>query len=190
MPQNSIILDYDWLSLPKSEFRLLVMIADVGSNLGCASDICRYFRPQTRNPASATRNRVINNLNLLVQKGFITLTQSGRSYNATLKKPIVKEIEIERQYLTKILHHQYIQSVAWENVLKVYIWLLNNGNKEFTNSQIEAELNVSESTITEAKNVLQDFGAVIIKHLTTRTAENVYRCYGQSAELSAFWIIT
>lgn len=190
MPKEEIILDYEWLSLPKGEFKLLVMIADVGSNLGCASDICRYFKPQTPNPASATRNRVVTNLELLAEKEFIKLSQSGRRYTATLIKPIVKEIAIERQYITKILHHQYIQSVAWENVLKVYIWLLDNGNKEFTNSQIQAQLNVSESTITEAKNVLQDFGAVIINHLTVRQAENVYRCYGQSAELSAFWNIT
>lgn len=190
MPKEEITLDYDWISLPKGEFRLLVMIADVGSNLGCASDICRYFRPQTKNPASATRNIVVNNLELLVQKGFITLTKSGRRYTATLIKPIAKEIAIERQYLTKIIHRQYSRSVAWENVLKVYIWLLDNGNNEFTNRKIEEMINVSESTITEAKNVLQDFGAVIIKHLIIRPAENVYMCYGQSAELSAFWYIT
>lgn len=190
MPNEEIILDYEWLSLPKGEFKLLVMIADVGSNLGCASDICRYFRPQTKNPASATRNRVKDNLELLVQKGFITLTQSGRRYTATLIKPIGKEIEIERQYLTKILHQPHNHAVAWENVLKVYIWLLDNGNNEFTNSQIQAQLNISQSTITEAKNVLQDFGAVIINHLTTRVDENVYRCYGQSADISAFWNIT
>ncbi len=187
MPKDEIILDYEWISLPKGEFKLLVMIADVGSNLGCASDICRYFKPQTASPASATRNRVINNLKLLVQKGFITLTKNGRRYTATLIKPIIKEIAIERQYLTKILHHEYSRSVAWENVLKVYIWLLDNGNAEFTNRQIEEKINVSESTITEAKNVLQDFGAVIINHLTTKQDENVYRCYGQAAELSAFW---
>ena len=187
MPQNAIILDYDWLSLPKGEFRLLVMIADIGSNIGNASDMCRYFN---LSPQTTTKNLLRLALQSLAEKEFIELTQSGRRYTATLIKPIVKGIAIERQYLTKILHHEYSRSVAWENVLKVYIWLLNNGNNEFTNRKIQAQLNISQSTITEAKNVLQDFGAVIINHLTARVDENVYMCYGQSADLSAFWNIT
>ena len=189
MQEDLITFDIEWLNLPKAEFKMLVMIADIGQNLGNASDMCRYFN---RSPQNKNKNRLREALEKLAEQKIIDLEKQKNDYVVTLLKPILQENKVclKRKYATEILHHNYTQSVAWENVLKVYIWLLDNGNKEFTNSKIEAELNVSESTITEAKNVLQDFGAVIIKHLTTRTAENVYRCYGQSAELSAFWIIT
>lgn len=192
MPQNAIILDYDWLSLPKGEFRLLVMIADVGSNLGCASAICRYFRPQTRNPQSDTRNRVVNDLELLVKKGFITLTKRGRRYKATFKKPIEEEnkITIEREYLHKIMKREYDVSVAWEQVLKCYLWLQCETTPLtiFTNQEIAEALKISPSTIVSAKRPLKkEYGAVAIDKLTKKNNKNEYKTLGQVAYLSKWW---
>lgn len=187
-----VTLSKEWLSLPKGEFRLLVMIADVGSNLGCASNICRYFRPQIPTPASATRNRVKDNLELLVQKGFITLTKSGRRYKATFKNPIAEEnqITIEREYLHKIIKREYEVSVAWEQVLKCYLWLKCETVPLtiFTQKEIAKALKISTSTISSAQRLLkEEFGAVEFDIITQKISENEYRRQGQIAELSAWW---
>lgn len=192
MSTNMVTLSKEWLSLPKGEFRLLVMIADVGSDLGCASDICRYFRPQTRTPASATRNRVKDSLELLVQKGFITLTQSGRRYKATFKNPIAEEnkITIEREYLHNIMKREYDVSVAWEQVLKCYLWLQCETNPLdlFTNKEIAETLKISTSTIVSAKRPLkEEYGAVVIDKVTIKNNKNEYKTIGQIANLSKWW---
>ena len=35
MQEDLITFDIEWLSLPKGEFRLLVMIADIGGDIKC-----------------------------------------------------------------------------------------------------------------------------------------------------------
>ena len=37
MQEDLITFDIEWLSLPKGEFRLLVMIADIGGDIKCLS---------------------------------------------------------------------------------------------------------------------------------------------------------
>ena len=57
----------EWLLLPKEEFRILVMLADVGEFRGNLSDMCRYFSvdPQTHN-----RNRFRIAIDELARHGF------------------------------------------------------------------------------------------------------------------------
>lgn len=175
----------EWLSLPKDEFRMLVMIVDIGENIGNLSAMCRYFG---LNQQSKTKERLKNALYSLNAKGLINLTKNGNSYSAVLPNESQAEngITIDKGYVIKIKKHEYTRSVAWENVLKVYIWLCLNANIEFTNSQISSCLEISESTIIEAKHVLRDYGAVEIEYINVIKGEKIYRT-GQIACPSAFW---
>lgn len=186
MQEDLITFDFEWLSLPKAEFKMLLMIADIGQNLGNASDLCRYFN---RSPQSKNKKPLRKALKSLAEQSIIDLEKQENDYVATLLNPILQENEvcIKRKYVTEILHHNYTPKVAWENVLKVYIWLLNVGENLFTNRQISKCIGVSESTITGAKNALIELGAVLINKVTIKEGEQFYKCIGQTAEISAFW---
>ena len=110
----------EWLPLDKKEFRILAMIADKGEYKGNLSEICEYLslNPQTRN-----RNQISNSIQALVEQGFVNCIKQGRTY--TLKAiPKEKKIEISRRWAEPIIQHQYTsESVAWETVLKVLIWI-------------------------------------------------------------------
>lgn len=186
MQEDLITFDIEWLSLPKAEFKMLLMIADIGQNLGNASDMCRYFNHSIQ---SKTKNKLRKALKSLVEQDVINLELNKNNYTATLQKEILQanKVEVKRKYVTEILHHNYTQSVAWEIVLKVYIWLLQVGENLFTNRQIGECICVSESTVTEAKNALKEMGAVLINKITIKEGEQFYKCIGQKVEHSAFW---
>lgn len=186
MQEDLITFDIEWLSLPKAEFKMLVMIADMGQNLGNASDMCRYFNHSIQ---SKTKNKLREALESLAEQNIIDLKKQKNNYVATLLNPILQrnKVCIKRKYITEILHHNYTQSVAWEIVLKVYIWLLNVGENLFTNRQIGEYIGVSDSTVTEAKNALKEMGAVLINKITIKEGEQFYKCIGQKVEHSAFW---
>ena len=185
MQEDLITFDFEWLSLPKAEFKMLVMIADIGKNLGNASDLCRYFN---RSPQTKNKKPLRKALKSLAEQNIIDLEKQRNDYVVTLLNPILQENEvcIKRKYVTEILHHNYTQEVAWETVLKVYIWLLKVGENIFTNREIGECIGVSKSTVTEAKNALQELGAFMIDYVTKKNGENYYRV-GQIAEFSAFW---
>lgn len=186
MQEDLITFDIEWLSLPKAEFKMLFMIADIGQSLGNASDMCRYFN---RSLQSKNKNKLREALESLAEQKIIDLKNYKNNYVAILLNPILEEnkVCIKRKYITEILHHNYTQEVAWETVLKVYIWLLDNGKSLFTNRQISVCIGVSESTVTEAKNALKALGAFDIEKVTIKEGEQFYRCVGQIANASAFW---
>lgn len=186
MQEDLITFDIEWLNLPKAEFKMLVMIADIGQNLGNASDMCRYFN---RSPQNKNKNRLREALEKLAEQKIIDLEKQKNDYVVTLLKPILQENKVclKRKYATEILHHNYTQSVAWENVLKVYIWVLKNDKNLFTNRQIGKCIGVSESTVTGAKNALKELGASEFEKVIIKEGEQFYKCIGQRAEPSAFW---
>lgn len=188
MQEDLITFDIEWLSLPKGEFRMLVMIADIGGDIRCLSNACRYFG--VRDDETSTKDRMKEDLQSLVDKGIINLTKIKRRYYATLN-PIAKEnaITIKRKYLKTIMQRNYETKVAWEQVLKCYLWLdtETKPNFLFTNDEMAAALNISSSTITKAKRPLkEEYGAVAIDKITLKS-NNKYKTLGQIASLSQWW---
>ena len=186
MKEDLITFDIEWLSLSKAEFKMLLMIADIGQNLGNASDMCRYFN---RSPQNKNKNRLREALKNLAKQNIIGFEKQKNDFVVTHLKPISQENKVclKRKYVTEIQHHNYTQEVAWEVVLKIYIWLLKIGENIFTNRQIGESIGVSDSTVTEAKNALKEMGAVLINKITIKEGEQFYKCIGQKVEPSAFW---
>ena len=189
MQEDLITFDIEWLSLPKGEFRMLVMIADIGGDIRCLSNACRYFG--VRDDETSTKDRMKEDLQSLVDKGIINLTKIKRRYYATLN-PIAKEniITINREYLKTIMQRNYEAKVAWEQVLKCYLWIDSKTKPDliFTNDEMVAAMNISSSTISKAKSPLKnEYEAVKIKKITDKIGDNNYRTIGQTAEVSAWW---
>lgn len=189
MQEDLITFDIEWLSLPKGEFRMLVMIADIGGDIRCLSNACRYFG--VRDDETSTKDKMKEDLQSLVDKGIINLTKIKRRYYATLN-PIAKEniITIKREYLKTIMQRNYEAKVAWEQVLKCYLWIDSKTKPDliFTNDEMVAAMNISSSTISKAKSPLKnEYQAVKIKKITDKIGDNNYRTIGQTAEVSAWW---
>ena len=73
---EKIVFFWEWLRLPKEEFNILMMLADMGGCFkGNLSDMCRYFRvdPGNSKNKAPMRNAIEN----LTSKGFITREKSG-----------------------------------------------------------------------------------------------------------------
>lgn len=176
----------EWLRLPKEQFRVLVMLADKGAFRGSLADICRYFSvdPQTQN-----RNRLRTTINELTRHKFIKAVRVCNTYQLSLI-PKEKEITMSAEWVARIRRHDYnTESVAWEIVLKVLLWLVEYASGVIvTNDEIAEGVASSASQICAAKNVLkQEYGAFIMEYVYWQTGENGFRRRGQIIDVSAWW---
>ena len=189
MPKAKDLVFYkEWFPLPKGEFRILAMLADKGQFSGNLSDLCRYFFV---NPQTATRNKLANQINSLEEQGYIKVKRKGRTYTLTAI-PKARIIKIAREHYELIRTRTRTpdgESVAWENVLKVYLWALeNNFDNIITNQMIQDDLLLSAGVICSAKNVLdREFGAIHRQKVSKLTSDGEIYTIGQNIGASAFW---
>ena len=189
MPKAKDLVFYrEWFPLSKGEFRILAMLADKGQFNGNLSDLCRYFFV---NPQTATRNRLANQINSLEEQGYIKVKRKGRTYTLTAI-PKARIIKIAREHYELIRTRTRApdgESVAWENVLKVYLWALeNNFDNIITNQMIQDDLLLSAGVICSAKNVLdREFGAIHRQKVSKLTSDGEIYTIGQNIGASAFW---
>ena len=189
MPKAKDLVFYrEWFPLPKGEFRILAMLADKGQFSGNLSDLCRYFFV---NPQTATRNRLANQINSLEEQGYIKVKRKGRTYTLTAI-PKARIIKIAREHYELIRTRTRTpdgESVAWENVLKVYLWALeNNFDNIITNQMIQDDLLLSAGVICSAKNVLdREFGAIHRQKVSKLMPDGEIHTIGQNLGTSAFW---
>lgn len=175
----------DWLPLPKAEFNVLAMVAEQGGTYaGNLSDMCRYLSvtPQTRN-----REQLRSAIESLTSKGFLSCDTRGRTHHL---KVIPKETEVRlpRPWVQSVIRHNYSsESVAFTQVLKVFMWITQNRMEVVTNAMIAAELGISESTVCAAKNVLQHEYENIIKKKVSQKWGDSFRSLGQELAASAWW---
>ena len=185
MEQRILTFYAEWLQLPKEQFRILVMLADVGAFRGNLSDICRYFAvdPQTHN-----RNRFRTAIEELARQNFIAVARAGNTYQMG-SIPKETEITMPAEWVNRIRRHEYnTEDVAWEIVLKVQLWLLLNANNGLiTNDDIAVGVNASVSQVVAAKNVLQNEYQAFIKDYAYWSTGNCFRRKGQIIDMSAWW---
>ena len=184
MNKNKEIKFYkEWLPLPKDQFRILFHLARFGSFSGNLSDLCRYF---SLNPQTKNRNNVRNAIDALTASGMIDCAKDGRTYNLKLI-PKEKEIHLPCAWVDALTGKPLSASISSEALIKVFLWLLDNGTAVFTNADLAAALNISTTTIVIAKKVLaEDFEAIIREYVTTKVEEGVYRREGQIVNVSAW----
>ena len=175
----------EWLILPKEQFRILVMLADVGAFRGSLANMCGYFSvdPQTNN-----NNRLRAAIDELARHNYITVTRTGRTYQMTVI-PKDQEITMPAEWVVRIRHHEYhTEDVAWETVLKVQLWLMQNANgKLVTNDEIAMGIDTSVSQVCAAKNVLEREYRALVKDYAYWNTGICFRRKGQIIDMSAWW---
>lgn len=177
----------EWLPLDKKEFRILAMLADFGGEYhGNLTDMCRYF---SVSPQHKNREALREAIRRLTDRNYIESSVNGRTYNLRIV-PKEKEIALPREWLGRVRTHEYSsESVSWEAVVKMLLWLsAHKPEAIITNQQIADDLDVSVSVVVSAKNVLEkDFEAIVKKMIADKLSEDVFMRRGQKIELSAWW---
>lgn len=185
MENRTLTFFAEWLSLPKEQFRILVMLADVGSFWGTLSDMCRYFSvdPQTQN-----RNRLRVAIDELTRHGFIKTARAGRTYQMSII-PKETEITMPAEWVARIRSHEYnSEGVAWENVLKAQLWLMQNTKDVVvTNEEIASAIDISVSQVVAAMNVLKSEFQAFRKSYAYWSFGDIFRRKGQIIDMSAWW---
>ena len=176
----------EWLPLSKTEFNVLAMIAAQGGSFtGNYSDMCRYLSvtPQSRN-----RTILRNAIESLVSKGFISCESRGRTHHLTVI-PKATEIRLPRAWVQSVIHHDYSsEAVAFAPVLKVFIWIAHNNLSVVTNGMIAEDLNVSVSTVVNAKNVLErEYENITKRKISEKIGNDIFRNLGQELAAGAWW---
>ena len=176
----------EWLPLPKAEFNVLTMIAEQGGTFsGNWSDMCRYLNvtPQSRN-----RKVLQAAIESLGSKGFITWDSCGRTQKLTVI-PKATEIDLPRPWVQSVINHDYSsESVAFAQVLKVFIWIAQNRQDIVTNDMIAMDLGASVSTVVSAKNVLErEYENITKRKVSEKVNDTFYRSLGQELAASAWW---
>ena len=180
----------EWLHLPKSDFRILAMLADIGTFEGSLSDLCRCFSlaPQTKN-----RNKLKESIQHLSSSGFIVHKEDGRRHQLSLI-PQEHGIEFPRSWYEILKQHDYTsESVSWEAVMKVALWIQDNQLPVVKNDMIAQDLRISVGTIGSAKNVLErEYQAITRKKVSEKIGEDpqgqaLYRSIGQELKSCAWW---
>lgn len=184
---EKVIFYLEWLPLPKAQFNILAMLAEQGGSFsGNYSDMCRYLNvtPQSRN-----RDTLRTAIETLSSKGFIEWESRGRTQHLKLI-PKAKEVMLPRRWVQSVIRHDYSsESVALAPVLKVFMWIAAycTGEEISTNKMIANSLNISESTVCAAKNVLQNEYENISKSMVSEKWGDGFRRLGQELAASAFW---
>ena len=182
---GQMIFFHEWLQVEKKDFRILAMLADKGIFSGNLSSLCDYFSLSRQ---SSHRRNLRESIQKLKEEGFIECEVRGRTY--TLKiVPKGEKIEIPRRWVIPIIEHRYhSQSVSWESVLKVFIWIFENRKPIITNAEIASELHISVDAIIYAKNVLQrEMGAILRESETIELPDGSKRNIGQRLSAIAEW---
>ena len=184
---EKVIFYLEWLPLTKAQFNILAMLAEQGGSFsGNYSDMCRYLNvtPQSRN-----RDALRTAIETLSSNGFIEWESRGRTQHLKLI-PKGREVRLDRLWVQSVIRHDYSsESVALAPVLKVFIWVVAHCSNDgiTTNKIIASSLNISESTVCAAKNVLQYEYENITKKKVSEWWGDGFRSIGQELAANAWW---
>jgi hypothetical protein len=183
---ESVVFYAEWLPLPKAEFNILAMLAEQGSSFtGNYTDMCRYLgvTPQNRN-----RQTIRRSIESLSSKGFLNWESRGRTQILSIV-PKGTEVELDNEWVRSVIKHDYSsESVAWAQVLKVFVWVSLHCDELIQNDMIAQDLECSVSTIVSAKNVLQrEYENITKEPVSTKVGENRFRTLGQKLAANAWW---
>ena len=185
------------LALDKNLFRILAILSDGGEYIGTKQDL----RERLGLSESSKTNKAIENaIWELVKNGFLECEKAGHTYRLKLI-PKGRRIEIKKEYVDALIGRKgFSRSVSWENVLKVYLWIVDHAEIEVFNQTREKEfrcyysrdlirwpLNISQDMVSAALYVLQhDFGA-IQKEIVTEFYNGEFLTKGLDIIRTAWW---
>ena len=148
----------EWLKLEKYNFKLLTLVAVLAQNhlayRGTVAEMCDYLGidNQTKN-----RRAITTAIAQLEEKGMVkTILDNNKVYTITLSVKAEKKkdvIVIQKKWI-EMVQGLKSRGVSWDNVLRVWLYLIANEEEIITSKKIAADLGMSERKVARIKEVL------------------------------------
>lgn len=188
-------IDTDWLTVKNYEFKILVMIACLAENhlafRGKLKDMCEFLG--VGNSTSNTK-KIKEAIDALIEKGDIRKMQEGHTWTLTLsvkaeRKDKVKKIK--NAYIKAIQAYEPVDknndSVSWENILKVLVFLCADKREVLRYDEIAAALGIGRDAVRNAVLALDriEFNDLSVRRKLAwfRSQEGEFKINGQKFEV-------
>ena len=180
----------EWLKLEKYNFKLLTLVAVLAQNhlayRGTVAEMCEYLGVdnQTKN-----RRAITTAIEQLEKKGMIKTILDGKVYTITLSVKAEKKkdvIVIQKKWIEMV---QGLKGgVSWDNVLRVWLYLIANEEEIITSKKIAADLGMTKRMVDRIKVVLvNDLQAIKCQNRSKKISEGNFKKLGQTIDTFA-WI--
>ena len=180
----------EWLKLEKYNFKLLTLVAVLAQNhlayRGTVAEMCEYLgiNNQTKN-----RKAITTAITQLEKKGMVKTILDGKVYTITLsvKAEKIKDvIVIQKKWIEMV---QGLKGgVSWDNVLRVWLYLIANEEEIITSKKIAADLGMTKRMVDRIKVVLvNDLQAIKCRNRSKKISEGNFKKLGQTIDTFA-WI--
>lgn len=154
-------IDTDWLTVKNYEFKMLVMIACLAENhlafRGKLKDMCEFLG--VSNQANNTK-KIQEAISALEAKGDIIILKEGYTWTLTLSNKANRKDKVKRiknAYISAIKAYKAADnedSVDWENILKVLVYLCADKREVKRYDEIAKALGLTEKTTKRAVKAL------------------------------------
>ena len=182
----------EWLKLEKYNFKLLTLVAVLAQNhlayRGTVAEMCDYLGidNQTKN-----RRAITTAITQLEEKGMVkTILDNNKVYTITLSVKAEKKkdvIVIQKKWI-EMVQGLKSRGVSWDNVLRVWLYLIANEEEIITSKKIAADLGISERKVARIKDVLvNDLKAIKCQDRYKKTSGANFMKLGQTIDTFA-WI--
>ena len=180
----------EWLKLEKYNFKLLTLVAVLAQNhlayRGTVAEMCEYL-----GVANQTKNRkaITTAIAQLEKKGMIKTILDGKVYTITLSVKAEKKkdvIIIQKKWIEMV--QGLTTGVTWDNVLRVWLYLIANEEEIITSKKIAADLGMTKRMVDRIKVVLvNDLQAIKCRDRSKKISEGNFKKLGQTIDTFA-WI--
>lgn len=126
--------------------------------------MCDFLGVASRN--SRTNNKIRDAIDALENDGLLKKIVDGRTFTLTLSKKAEKQrrvIRIRNEWVMIAKNYANLpdksESVSWENLLKVWLFLLDYCNPQslpVTNMEISEKLGMAPGTVRSARRALEN----------------------------------
>lgn len=180
----------EWLKLEKYNFKLLTLVAVLAQNhlayRGTVAEMCEYLGVdnQTKN-----RRAITTAIEQLEKKGMVKTILDGKVYTITLSVKAEKKkdvIIIQKKWIEMV--QGLTTGVTWDNVLRVWLYLIANEEEIITSKKIAADLGMTKRMVDRIKVVLvNDLQAIKCQNRSKKISEGNFKKLGQTIDTFA-WI--
>ncbi len=159
--EKEAYIDTDWLTVKNYEFKILVMVACLAENhlayRGKIKDMCEFLGV---NNTTSNTTKIKEAIAALEEKGDVKTLTEGHTWTITLSVKAERKDKIKKiknAYISAIQSYEPIDkedSVAWENILKVLVYLCADKREVKRYDEIAKALGIAEKTAKRAVKAL------------------------------------
>ncbi|MBQ4058382.1 MAG: hypothetical protein IJD40_05565 [Lachnospiraceae bacterium] len=155
--KNEYEFHEEWLELEKYQFKIMTVITVLADNnrafRGKLSDLCKEMSIQA---SGGNTQKIRSTLDCLCEQGYLTIMKDEDIYNISLKRAAEKSKKvtiIKKAWYDLIKETKSNREIeaAWENLLKVFVVLLDyteqNNDDLHTYKEIAKRIGASTTTI-------------------------------------------